>query len=134
MACATCGPGFFHSSGICLKCSSRCLTCSDASTCGMCEDGFTLNGGTACTKCTSPCLTCSTSPTTCTSCIRPYYLGGSNNCRLCTAANCDSCSADGTQCVNCLRPFSRLPNAGVCYQCSSPLCYHCNSANTSQCL
>lgn len=46
-----CPSGYFKLNTVCWPCSTGCSSCSDASLCGSCDNGFTFNSTTGSCEC-----------------------------------------------------------------------------------
>nr|Q03185.1 RecName: Full=Major surface trophozoite antigen 11; Flags: Precursor [Giardia intestinalis]AAA02687.1 surface protein 11 [Giardia intestinalis] len=115
-------PGYKVEAGKLVMCSKGCDTCSDATTCTKCGDGYTkIENSQTCTKCDSSCETCTGAATTCKVCATGYYktaLGEST----CTSCENDSNGVIGVKgCLNCAPPSSST---------GSVLCYLMKGENT----
>ncbi|EAR86017.1 leishmanolysin family protein (macronuclear) [Tetrahymena thermophila SB210] len=90
-ACTSCNDGYFIFNGMCIQCSSQCLTCKRKSNfCTQCKQGFRLDSifgrciqdcqqryyfnqtNNQCQPCLSPCENCEYYSYRCTSCIQGY--------------------------------------------------------------
>ncbi|ESU40286.1 Variant-specific surface protein, partial [Giardia duodenalis] len=96
-------------------CPEGCKTCSSASVCTACADGYVLvSGATTCSKCDASCLTCETEATKCTACASGYYKTASGS-GACTSCESNSGGITGVKgCASCAAPSS---NTGpvLCY-------------------
>jgi proprotein convertase subtilisin/kexin type 5 len=73
----------------CWSCSANCITCTDAQTCTICEDGWYLKGG-LCLACDSNC-SCCTDINTCTGCQAGLYFRTEVNDKGITIKYCAAC-------------------------------------------
>jgi hypothetical protein len=82
--------------GICQKCISNCMICTNSSTCIQCMNQYTLTG-TICTKCAyQNCSQCQNSTSICEACISGYtgdYCNQTcpNYCSVCYSGVCYVC-------------------------------------------
>ena len=65
--------GYYLSDYQCLKCGSKCKTCSESAiNCLSCNDGFYFTTSNICSECIEPCKTCSNEKY-CLACRDNYY-------------------------------------------------------------
>lgn len=103
-----------------LECIAPCDSCSSASECSSCQDGYFFDGS-ACLSCNPACVTCSSASTdSCPSCADNYYQpASSTSClgKTCSLPACDvscnGCSSSGnTNCLSCATGF--FESTGSC--------------------
>ena len=46
--CVSCNQGYFFVGGICRPCTTTCISCSNATTCNSCIDGYYLDSANIC--------------------------------------------------------------------------------------
>lgn len=116
---------------------NNCLLCASSTTCGICQNGYTLQqANSACVQCAlTGCSSCSAN-NVCQSCSFGYTLNTTSS--TCYLSNCQyPCSTcDFTsQCTSCLPPFSPNPfDNGTCYTCPIPNCRSCSANSLSTCV
>ncbi|ESU40914.1 Variant-specific surface protein, partial [Giardia duodenalis] len=115
--CQTAADGYYLNGGNLVTCPEGCKTCSSASACTVCMDGYVKIGSAqTCTKCDASCLTCETSASTCTACASGYYLSGSAR----TSCESNSGSVTGVKgCASCAPPTTP-PGPVTCYVTQTP--------------
>lgn len=99
--------GYFSDGTYCGMCKANCKTCTDASNCNVCQDGYFKSGSGDCVACATNCKYC-TSATVCTECY-PEFFVKNNVCNRCkdegwivSGLNCvKSCQNDNAECVSC---------------------------------
>ena len=113
--CKTPTPGYKVEAGKLVTCSKGCDTCSDATICTKCGDGYTKIGSSqTCTKCDASCETCNEAATTCKACATGYYKTTSGE-GACTSCENDSNGVTGVKgCLNCAPPSSSTGSV-LCY-------------------
>lgn len=87
--CLNCGLNRFLSNSICLVCSSNCMTCTSATVCTNCIEGYLLINSKCYSPPPFPCLGY-TSSLTCSGCFKGFSLA--NN--VCSFSN--SCSSNSS--------------------------------------
>lgn len=142
--CLKCYDGFFINNQSCMKCSDNCKDCQDSKKCLKCNDGYNLiksgtcepicskgckncNGNSCsqcefgyalinqeCQMCQVPCESCAQSTTTCTSCIKNYYLSNT----LCLADCIYKCKDCEIPCQSCEKGY--YLTKGICEKCAGP--------------
>lgn len=125
--CSTCQPGFYVSTylGVCIQCSSNCLTClaSSPTTCLSCSaPDFLQPNGTSCIPCRWPCMACNTSSSFsfCLKCSLGYSLSnGTCFPNTCSTTNCMICN--NAACIQCLPGYFLMNGSCV------PGVLECNS-------
>lgn len=132
--CSVCQLDYYlSSSNRCVRCSvANCQRCLSQTVCVQCSIGFYLvtPSNTSCLPCASSCIACTGSTaSSCTSCMRGYYLTGGNTCSLC-ASNCLECNGTAF-CLDC-RMGTFVNATGSCAACVAP-CITC-TANSTGCL
>ena len=102
--CQTAADGYYLNGGTLVTCPVGCKTCSDASTCTDCTDGYVkISNAQTCSKCDASCLTCETSATKCKECASGYYKTASGG--TCTPCESNSGSVKGVKgCASCAAP------------------------------
>ena len=148
---AQCGDAFYpanSTSGLfsCSPCESPCVTCTTATYCLSCIDGYMVSNGqcgtscppgyyfdttaSACAACSSECLVC-TSAIFCQLCSANHYISSTNSTHNQCTASCPSGSFANAllgACQSCIYP---------CQTCSSTLdCLSCQAGalHSSRCL
>eukprot|EP01016_Furgasonia_blochmanni_P023328 TRINITY_DN251_c0_g5_i1.p1 TRINITY_DN251_c0_g5~~TRINITY_DN251_c0_g5_i1.p1 ORF type:complete len:2505 (+),score=375.87 TRINITY_DN251_c0_g5_i1:195-7709(+) len=148
-------PNTISTSPLCLPCPGDCQTCTNGSTCTVCDPGFSLTSTGSCIASCANCDICDSTTSTCSKCKAGYFLkrGGCGpcftDCLECEAAenttckrwynttngtttscdtvsNCRFCSPDGT-CSFCNDGF--FNDNGTCTACNSD-CRVCNNSDT----
>ena len=125
-----CMPQFYlHSSDTCLACTVGCLSCTNESSCILCdtENDFELVGGYChCKK--GQFVDVATYGEVCMPCAS---MPGCVDCNMEGCIDCDPIlgfSLDGTTCACDYGYF--IGQMGVCTQCSLEGCLHCDAANS----
>ena len=137
-SCKQCVDGYYsNSDDLCASCDiDNCMTCELDGSCGECEDGYALIGG-SCSACGDNCLDCTGDTSTCKRCDDGYEIAvadgtcGSvgNDCGI----NCYICGAQGI-CKQCMNMFYKdtdsecQPCMDNCATCSNgETCNECES-------
>ena len=98
-SCLSCIEGYFLSSDKCYECKVNCKATSEGCQCSTCNEGDYLSNG-QCFNCDSNCKTCSGSAITCTSCNEGFGLTSINTCVQCSEP-CKECSGENS-CSSCI--------------------------------
>nr|XP_056711523.1 LOW QUALITY PROTEIN: extracellular matrix organizing protein FRAS1 [Euleptes europaea] len=144
---ASCGPGYYQDSGLCLACKNTCSTCTSAFTCNSCHDTLLLKNGQCvelcgegffpellqCTACHEFCSTCwGPATNNCLACKDPSRVLLEGSCvtacsqgfyvrdGICNACNetCEMCYPDNPGCLTCAS--DRVLHDGDCmFECPS---------------
>ncbi|KAE8302202.1 High cysteine membrane protein Group 3 [Giardia duodenalis] len=98
-SCLALGLGYYNDAGVCRPCTSKCLTCTDGTTCTQCAEGYYLEvsgaGSTTgtCKACAAGCSTCTgAGDSLCSTCVTGYYAafnvrqGGPGKCVQCSVS------------------------------------------------
>lgn len=80
----TCPVNYFNVSGVCTTCPF-CLSCTNATSCFICANGYYLYQGGCYSSCPS---------------VAPYADLTTSTCNLC-GKSCASCNSDGSFCFSC---------------------------------
>jgi len=136
--CSECNEGNYLQDDVCTGCFSNCATCTSATECTKCDDGFYLDSPASCLPCDFKCKTC-TSATDCSDCEAGYALKKDTDvvCDPCPSS-CDTCSISGAvkdECQTCSSGYYRTltakcskcknncatcsPGFGICSNCDS---------------
>ncbi len=115
----------------------NCLTCSSATTCQVCQNGYTQIGG-QCLQCNIPgCQICGAN-NSCTTCYSGYTNQTTiNNTVTCVLSTCPypcaTCDTNGN-CLTCVSPFTNTPfDNGTCFTCSIANCAYCSPNTPTLC-
>ena len=125
--CLDCGnQRFLTTAGSCQGCPTGCQTCTSASNCQSCTQGYFLVG-TACTILPAFCVSLN-STGVCSKCFGGYLLNTGTN-----ACDVDiSCNA-GSTCTACAQGYTL--SGGVCSACSlGSNCVACSSTSATTCV
>jgi hypothetical protein len=123
--CTSCMRGFYLENNDCERCGDICLSCTSASVCNACIEGYSLNAATStCVKnCLFPCQTCST--TSCDTCATGYTKNSvDGNCYVDLTCN--------PNCENCL-PGSYADPSLKCTVCPTERCATCPGGDCEVC-
>lgn len=132
--CTKCSEGFFLNDQKCEMCPEGCPTCTNATKCNECDEGYGFDAHGTCVACDEGCKKCINDGTYCTEVKEGYgFILGEDKNRTGAVMecpeNCKICTDNAKMCSQCSPEFGQRidqngASMGECEKCSTN-CYDC---------